>query len=217
MLIPAAGLIGLGYPSLLRRGLDEGANPCHRCTSNRFSRLGLRPVITQAVTQHIPNQGEHLIRYYGRYSNKTRGRRAKQADQNENNQPQPGANTRPANPEARKRWAMLIQRVYHADPLRCPRCGGAMKIIAFIEARHGQLVRQILEHCGLWQDPPTPVANAPPRSPPRPRRRSRAAAPRCPLPQADAGVRYEVDPEYLEHARHEAHDEQDQPELPWDA
>lgn len=168
------------------------------------------------LTQHIPNQGEHLIRYYGRYSNKTRGRRAKQADQNENNQPQPGANTRPANPEARKRWAMLIQRVYHADPLRCPRCGGAMKIIAFIEARHGQLVRQILEHCGLWQDPPTPVANAPPRSPPRPRRRSRAAAPRCPLPQADAGVRYEVDPEYLEHAQLQALDEQDQPKLPRD-
>ncbi len=73
MLIPAAGLIGLGYPSLLRRGLDEGANPCHRCTSNRFSRLGLRPVITQAVTQHIPNQGEHLLRYYHGYANKSRG------------------------------------------------------------------------------------------------------------------------------------------------
>jgi hypothetical protein len=27
----------------------------------------------------------------------------------------------------------------------------------------------------------------------------------------------EVDPEYLEHARHEALDEHDQPDLPWDA
>lgn len=95
-----------------------------------------------------------------------------------------------------------------------------MKIIAFIEARQGQVVRQILEHCGLWQDPPPPNANAPPRSPPRSRRgsrRSRATAPRCVLPEADAGVSYEVDPEYLEHAHREAVDEQDQPELPWDA
>ena len=27
------------------------------------------------VTQHIPEQGEHLIRYYGWYSNKKRGHR----------------------------------------------------------------------------------------------------------------------------------------------
>jgi hypothetical protein len=37
------------------------------------------------------------------------------------------------------------------------------------------------------------------------------------MPEADAGVSYEVDPEYLEHARREALDEQDQPDLPWDA
>jgi len=28
------------------------------------------------VTQHIPDMGEHLIRYYGWYSNKKRGQRA---------------------------------------------------------------------------------------------------------------------------------------------
>jgi hypothetical protein len=33
----------------------------------------------------------------------------------------------------------------------------------------------------------------------------------------DAGVSYEVDPEYLKHARPHALDEQTQPELPWDA
>ena len=31
------------------------------------------------LIQHIPNKGEHLIRYYGRYSNKARGMRAKHA------------------------------------------------------------------------------------------------------------------------------------------
>jgi hypothetical protein len=29
------------------------------------------------LTQHIPNKGEHLIRYYGHYSNKARGMRAR--------------------------------------------------------------------------------------------------------------------------------------------
>lgn len=35
----------------------------------------------------------------------------------------------------RHRWAILIQRIYQADPLRCPKYGGTMKIIACIEAR----------------------------------------------------------------------------------
>jgi hypothetical protein len=33
---------------------------------------------------------------------------------------------------ARKRWANLIRHIYEVDPLVCPRCGGAMKIISFI-------------------------------------------------------------------------------------
>ena len=28
----------------------------------------------------------------------------------------------------RRRWAMLIKRIYQADPLLCPKCGGTMKI-----------------------------------------------------------------------------------------
>jgi hypothetical protein len=62
------------------------------------------------VTQHIPDAGEHLIRYYGWYSNKTRGQRA---------QRQPAATTGTAAParqptarEARKGWAALIKQVY---------------------------------------------------------------------------------------------------------
>ena len=35
----------------------------------------------------------------------------------------------------RMRWAALIQRVYEVDPLRCPKCGGTMRIIAFLEKR----------------------------------------------------------------------------------
>ena len=44
---------------------------------------------------------------------------------------------------------MLIQRVYQVDPLVCPKCGGTMKIISFVEARQNEVIRKILEHCGL--------------------------------------------------------------------
>jgi hypothetical protein len=36
------------------------------------------------------------------------------------------------------------------------------------------------------------------------------------VPEADSGVTYEVDPEYLEHARRDAADEDHQRELPWE-
>ncbi len=115
------------------------------------------------LTQHIPNQGEHLIRYYGRYSNKARGITARKATACS---PQGQGDINPkqklAVPSARmdrRRWAMLIKRIYQADPLLCPRCGGTMKILAFIEARQDDIIRKILKHCGLWQDPPS-------RSPP---------------------------------------------------
>ena len=107
------------------------------------------------LTQHIPNQGEHLALYYGHYSNKARGLRAKRAadEADANHQPQHDDPDQPiiADPVRfdRRHWAMLIQRIYQADPLRCPKCGGTMKIIAFIEADQGDVIRKILEHCGL--------------------------------------------------------------------
>jgi len=59
---------------------------------------------------------------------------------------------------------MLIKRVYEIDPLACPRCGGQMKVVAFIEPRapersdgRGDVIERILRHCGLWQ-PSTPQA-----------------------------------------------------------
>ena len=52
----------------------------------------------------------------------------------------------------------------------------------------------------------------------RARRHGRQPRPRarCRMPEADANVTYEVDPEYLERVRREAIGEHDQPELPWD-
>ena len=39
-------------------------------------------------------------------------------------------------------WAMLIKRVYEIDPLKCARCGGEMKVVAFIEPPQGALIER---------------------------------------------------------------------------
>ena len=41
---------------------------------------------------------------------------------------------------------------YEVLPLICPKCGGMMKIIAFID--EGEAVREILAHLGEPLDPP---------------------------------------------------------------
>ena len=113
------------------------------------------------ITQHIPERGAHTIRYYGWYSNKARGVRAKCAKFAD-------ADVKPAEEEdtidrklARSRWAALIKRVYEVDPLVCPHCGQQMRIIAFIE-KHNQydVIEGILKHCNLWREP---VSRAPPQ------------------------------------------------------
>ncbi|MBD3420729.1 MAG: hypothetical protein GF398_11480 [Chitinivibrionales bacterium] len=39
--------------------------------------ITIRSIFLAVVTQHIPNKGEHLSRYYGFYSNKKRSLRMK--------------------------------------------------------------------------------------------------------------------------------------------
>jgi hypothetical protein len=58
----------------------------------------------------------------------------------------------------------LIKRIYEVDPLECPECGGAMKIISFIERRQADVIQRILRHCGLWQG--FIRTHASPRAPP---------------------------------------------------
>ena len=47
---------------------------------------------------------------------------------------------------ARSAWALLLARIYEAFPLICPRCGGELRIIAFITA--ALVVQKILAHLG---------------------------------------------------------------------
>ena len=89
-----------------------------------------------------------------------------------------------------------------------------MKIVAFIEARQGEVIRKILEHCGLWHDPPPRAPPSPSSAFQTPRQVSVPGPTPGDAPRPDPGVTYEADPEFLEHARREY---LEQPDLPWDA
>ncbi len=45
----------------------------------------------------------------------------------------------------------LSKRVHAVEPLACAECGGAIKIIGFIERRLTDVIQRILRDCGLWQ------------------------------------------------------------------
>jgi hypothetical protein len=111
------------------------------------------------LTTHIPNKGEQMVRYYGYFSNKSRGLRKKAGT---DDQVPALIESEISTKEFRRNWARLIQKVYNLDPLLCPKCLGSMKVIAFIEDE--QLVKKILKHLDLWdvKRKPSPRANSPP-------------------------------------------------------
>ena len=80
------------------------------------------------LTQHLPPKGIRLIRRYGHYSSRTKGRWPKI----------------PYVAERKQAWAQLIARVYEVDPLVCPKCGWDMKVVAVIE--DPVEIRRILRH-----------------------------------------------------------------------
>ncbi len=82
------------------------------------------------MVTHIPTKGEQMVRYYGYYSNKSRGLRKKAGTDDQVPALIDSDTSRKA---FRKNWAQLIQKIYDVDPLLCPKCSGSMKIIAFIE------------------------------------------------------------------------------------
>jgi len=114
--------------------------------------------LAQLVT-HIPNKGEQMVRYYGFYSNKSRGLRKKAGTDDE----VPALIDSDMSRKAfRKSWARLIQKIYHVDPLLCPKCLGFMRIISIID--DSEIIKKILKHLDLWdvKRKPPPCANGPP-------------------------------------------------------
>ena len=112
-----------------------------------------------AMCSHVPNKGEQMVRYYGYYSNVSRGKRKKQdSDELIPSILEPDDSSK----EFRRNWARLIQKIYEVDPLTCAKCQGKMRIIAFIE--DDEVVKKILKDLNLWERKarPPPKATGPP-------------------------------------------------------
>ena len=111
------------------------------------------------LTSHIPNRGESLTRFYGHYSSRSRGERAKQ-EKLKTAAVQPEELTQPiAEPKKKPSlsWSECMKRIYEIDPLECPRCKSQMRIIAFI--RDNKEIEKIMDSMGI------PKAQAPPPIP----------------------------------------------------
>jgi hypothetical protein len=101
-----------------------------------------------------------LIRYYGLYSSKSRGKwkewdhivRLAPDGWKEQNGLVNAGNELAEEVEldheiiktGNQTWARLIQKIYEVDPLICPKCGSEMKVLAVITDRYE--VRKILKH-----------------------------------------------------------------------
>ena len=126
-----------------------------------------------AICQHIPEKSFQMVRYYGWYSNKSRGMRRKEGIL------KPGDETLPEVPAdvdiidvseynppriPSKTWRECIKKIRKFDPLQCPNCSGQMKIVSFITAP--LLIKKILKHLGIRKqkpsrDPPDLPENGP--------------------------------------------------------
>ena len=104
-----------------------------------------------------------MLRYWGYYSNVSRGKR-RAAARRLAGTGDPDGDSLPDDEPFRRRdrltWAVLIKKIYEIDPLLCPYCGAEMKIIAFI-TEHATVAR-ILRHIRMPPQRPEPLAHSPP-------------------------------------------------------
>jgi hypothetical protein len=97
--------------------------------------------LIRRLCAQIPAPRQHLVRYFGWYSSRARGDRARrQSGKGDSGAPRPEVRTdaehRDDSPAARSRrrsWARLLRRIFEVDPLLCPQCGVEMKRVAVIQ------------------------------------------------------------------------------------
>ncbi len=114
------------------------------------------------VLVYIPDKGHVTTRNCGWYANRPRGMRDKAAPAVADWPPAIVPAPRLAPTEATRRWAALLQQIFEVDPLACPSCHGAMRIVAFITQT--SVIDQILTHLRTRA---SREAHAGPRSPHR--------------------------------------------------
>jgi len=93
--------------------------------------------LIRRLTAQIPAPRQHLVRYYGFYSNRARGARRTQGDTPVAPDPVPAT-------DRGRSWARLLRRIFEVDPLLCPQCQVVMKPVAVID--DAAVVDRILSH-----------------------------------------------------------------------
>ncbi len=111
-----------------------------------------------------------MARYYGWYSNRSRGERNKACPELVEGADLSGTENQPS-PDSPKAtvldvsdykprripsitWRELIKKLWEVDPLSCPRCHHEMKIISLIN--QPEVIERILRHLGLWKQQTAP-------------------------------------------------------------
>jgi len=112
------------------------------------------------LLQQVPDRGEHLVRYYGWYSNRSRGdhmrNEGSESSRTARDDETDAAGRFDSDPDnqdskyikdVRSAWARLIKKVYEVDPLICPHCGGEMRFLAVIKELAVQQIISLTAVC----------------------------------------------------------------------
>jgi hypothetical protein len=121
----------------------------------------------------VPRPRVNLIRYYGVFAPNSRFRaRVTPAGRGKGSTAAGGGVTDAGNeraedatPAQRMTWAQRLRRVFRIDVETCPRCGGAVKIIASIE--DDEVIEKILVHIDARVLRPETATLPPSRAPPQ--------------------------------------------------
>ena len=141
VLRPPVSLKRLTYQSGASTVLYRGRyNPS---TKSNFTVLDPKEFLVLLLS-HVPPKNECLIRYFGA---------AASTERRLGGDPQVPLLEEESTYVKKRRnsWARLIHKIYGVDPLKCPKCGSEMKVIAFIKDE--EVIEKILRHLEVW-DPP---------------------------------------------------------------
>jgi hypothetical protein len=142
----------------------------HRAPTGPAELVFTKLELLEKLAALVPPPRVHVVRYHGVFAPNAKWRPLVVPRQASD---QPTATPVPLTPRLqidwtpprarRLDWAALLLRVFRVDVLQCDRCGGRMRLLAFIT--DPDVTRAILVHLGLLSAAPVPK---PARDPPRP-------------------------------------------------
>ena len=115
------------------------------------------------ITQHIPDGGQQVQRYWGFYSNAARGKRYREAAEgSEKPIADPSEDEDLASWKKRRRisWAQLIRKVFEVDPMLCSFCGAKLEVLSF--TLELGTIRKFLASIDCPSQEPEPLGHSPP-------------------------------------------------------